>query len=282
MKKLVWLAMILLLLAVVVGCDDDDDDGLSSGDLNDPSLNLFMEEFDGVDEMNGNMLAMMLQFVDSIGSMEPDPAILKVTSPTDGTIEYHGTTKFWVVTTQEGDDEDTFNIVDSIQFRHGSVPVQWPKDDSLTEVRSYMTVTTTAGSSASGTIYQNLVATLPYPNADTVTFNGSGGIDYVTSYWDADGTDTTYFAIDNEISLSVTNLTYDVDNMWNESDDGEELACPSSGALIYTGDIDIEATGATTGHVTGTWKVTEVFSDGQVTFTVEHGNQYWTVTEDCD
>ncbi|MBU0983241.1 MAG: hypothetical protein KKA42_05190, partial [candidate division Zixibacteria bacterium] len=259
--------------------DDDDDNPISPGDLNDPNFQVFSSEFEDIDEMTGRMLVMMFEMIDVISIDPSSPAVLAAPeAPWD--VEWHAASNYWVGTRTEYEESDTMHFTDSVQFRHGATVVQYPNDDSLTEVRSYFTLVANGPEINTGVAHQNLVLTRSSGDSDTLVLNGTQSF-VVDALWDdVDGTDTTYYAVDNSTTSAFTNILWDTRAMFDEEE--EELNCPLSGSIAHTATVDITVSGAATAHVTGQWTVTQVFDHGEIAITVSNGSTNWSMTEDCD
>ena len=119
MKQLFLLAAIcLLMLAFFFGCEEDaTENTFTPGDNNDPGYLLFYDEFEGMDEMTGGMIGMTFEFIDSI--MPGSNAIAKPSSTQDVILTYHVTSGYWYITADFVEDDVTYNIIDSIQFKEG-------------------------------------------------------------------------------------------------------------------------------------------------------------------
>ena len=68
---------LVLLVAGTVGCGDEETTPLTPGALDDPAFELFMSEFDIVDEGTGVMFDSMLETVNGVFNSSPDgpPAV---------------------------------------------------------------------------------------------------------------------------------------------------------------------------------------------------------------
>jgi hypothetical protein len=154
--------------------------------------------------------------------------------------------------------------------------VQWPDEDSLTEVRSYLTMEASEGENT-GTLHQNLEMTAASPGSDTLTIAGSGTLVTFFECQDVAGADTTYCSIDLEYGVTVDDIV-----VIRYSTIGDDYSCPLSGGISYVGAIDMACEGATQASLTGTWNVVQTFEEGTVTTVVTNGSNQWSQTSVCD
>jgi hypothetical protein len=269
MKRFLLMASLLVglgALVFVAGCSEDDNPVTPPED--NTELNMFLDEFDGMDGLTEDMLGLTFDVVDILLA----EGIGKVAAEFVYTLTYHESSQFWVCTIDSliVDDGTEFSVVDSVQFRYPSGPVQFPVEDSLTEIRSYLTMTA-SDTAAAGTLFQNVEITVDVPGSDTVDVDGVGGIDLTGTWQDVQGTDTTNCSVDLNFDILATGLVIDK----------TQDSCPIAGTLQFTGLIAVECTGATEASLTGEWTVTQTFNDGSTTVVVQSGNNQWTVTEAC-
>ncbi len=282
MKKFVLIMTVgfaVCALTGFVGCSDDDEDQiLGPGASDTAAVDLFMSEFDDMGEVNGEMLGFTMGFIDSIMALG---GAGKVAAGAEAHIllTYHDASQYWYCTALDSSDEDNevFYFVDSLQFRHGSTPVQWPVDTLLTEVRSYMRLTVTGDNIDTATAWQNVVLTADNPQSDTLSVSGTGGLLVELSEMDIDYTDTTICEVDFDLGFVYTELVFDM-----SAADEDGPGCPRSGTLAASGSVAITCTGADEGSVSGTFGVTQVFDDGTVTTTVQYGGFTFKGTDTCD
>lgn len=279
MKRLFLLFVLAgLLTGVFFGCSDDETDNpLTPGDPEDPDYTLFVDQFDGMNNTNLDMFGVTFGFIDLIGNPEVSSSTApKITG--DPTYEYHEASGYWYCTwvdTNEYDEIHTY--VDSLQFKEGSTAVQWPDMDSVTEIRSYVTLTLTGPTIDTGIAHQNLVITANEAGSDTIIINGSADLLADATFEDIDDADTTVCTMNVDYEITLTNLLYNTEYMNYEG----ELTCPRSGSVVFNGSFDLACTGADSGAISGTWNVTEAFAEGDVTMTITHGDNVWTVIDEC-
>ncbi len=258
----------LLLMTLVVGCDEDEELIVTPGDLNDADFVAFSDEFEDMDEFNGFLLDLNFDLIDTLMKLPHDlskPAI-------DFNLTYDSDSDYWICTIDStgGEDGPSFSLVDSVQFRHASGAVQFPSEDSLTQIRCSMRVTAN-DTSATGGAFQMLTITKADPLVDSISITGTGGLDMAGSWIDINGTDTTSCTVDWDYDITYTNILLDTN----------EEGCPLSGTLGYVGALTLACTGASEVSVSGSWTVTQSFNGTTVTYVVTNGNTVWTATEDC-
>lgn len=264
--------MLCLALPLFIGCSDDDADTIVNtitGDLNDPDLVMFMEEFEDMDNLTGTMFDLTFGlFIDSILLIEHKP---QVPNGPDPLITYHPDSKFWYCELEEynGEDSTTLHYIDSIQFLHGEAIVQWPDLDLLSELRSYMTLVVSGNHIDTATAHQNLVVTIDNPGSDTIMVNGSQDLYAVYDDVYIDMDDTTFCESDVNYDMTISSLIVNVDG-----DDG-----PLGGTITYTGTLNVNCTGANPESISGSWSVVQTFTPTGVNLSITHNNTVWTITD---
>jgi len=282
MKKFVLiLTMGLAVCALTgfVGCSDDDETVLGPTAADSAKVEMIFGEFDDMGEVNGLMLNSTMHFIDSImtaAGAGKTAAGVEI----HVTLEWHAASEYWYCTAVDTSDSDgeVFNFVDSIQFLHGTTPVQFPVDSLLTEIRSDMRLTVVGEDIDTAFAWQNVVLTMENPESDTLIISGTGGLLAEVSEMEIEGTDTTVCDVYFNLGFVYTGLVFDLSSVG----EGGELGCPLEGTLAATGSVDINCTGANEGSVSGAWAVTEVFDHGEVTITVQFGGFTFRSTETCD
>ena len=280
MKRLFLLAVVSLvsLILALTSCDNTNNDtGVNPpGSNTDTNFTAFWDEFQGMDELTGDMVDQTFGFIDSIFTIG---SLSKTSIVGTDTLIYHDDSKFWYVVSDpfnEDDSSTTFHIVDSLQFWHGSVIVQWPNHDSLTKIISYLTLTANGLEGLdSGLMHQNITIISNPPGSDTITINGTGDINAAYSYQDIDMNDTTNCSVNMNFNMTYTNIQIDVAFM--DSAD----ACPFAGSVNYSGSFNMSCTGGMTVSLSGNWNVLQTFNNGIITYTTTHDNHEWTKTDTC-
>jgi len=281
-KKAVISSLLLIAVPVVIGlngCGKEKDSPTAPTDNDPQTFQTFSEEFEGVSELTAGMQEMTLLFIDSLLAGPPPgaPAALQATI----TLTWVVSIDSWVCTAEEFVPEDsmTYTIVDTVRFMHGVNIVQWPKEDSLTQVTSRLWLTAVGPGDNQGDGHQFVTIVKQGTAPDEVlVINGSGGLNAQFAYTDIVDTDTTTCSGTAAFTSTVTNVTFDYQNMWDQYG---ELNCPVSGIMYYTGNLDMTCTGAAPGSLTGGWTVSETFSDGMVNLVVSNGSFTWTGSYPC-
>lgn len=275
MKK--WLlglmAIMFLTGVVLVGCSDDDDNPVNPGDPNDPDFQAFTEEFSQVDDVIGQLAGMPLMYLDTImNSQVSAPAAL---SPADVVIEWHSASGFWVITDEQVGDFVTMSITDSLQFLEGTTVVQWPNEELLTEIRSYLTLVATADFIDTAYGFQNVVYEQWDQDSNYVELNGTGGI-----YYDILNDETGCHAV-LDYDYSVMDFVADPELV--TSDESSQVdGCPLTGTVAYSGDVSIDCLSQGGGLLEGSWAVSRTFVDETETVVVNNGEYQWTIVHECD
>jgi len=273
-KKLAFLILLLSGLAallLVVGCDKDDDTVTGSED--DPQFEAFDMFFAQVDEGTGHMVGMPLMFMDSIITEGGAQGKLRMSNTLNAdtyTLTWHDASQYWYCTGEFTEDFTTISVIDSIQFRYASGPVKYPLDrESLTEIRSYLSLIATGTGIDTAYGFQNTTLTQNY-TAGLLFLDGTGGStaslieDGCTISWDFD--------------MTFNDITWYSDYMWDEED---ELNCPTAGTITHTGTLEGECEGGTS-VVSGSWGAEKTFNNGLVAWSVTTGNTVWSGTDTCD
>ena len=264
------------LLCFALGCGDDDEASPTGpgGTSLDDQYAMFSGEFSGVDEATGEMLGLVFMHIEDISSAASANGRAFDTRAA-ATIDYHSDTKFWVIT-DTFIDFDTISIVDSLQFIAGNDTVQWPDEQSTTELRSFMTLHYASDVITAGELHQNLVLTTTDPLSDTVFANGSGSAigDLIDSI--AEGPDSVVCNTYMDVTWTVANLAMDMSGYSGGP------PCPYAGTLTFTADVDISCAGTMTGATSGIWTVTLTFLQGQMNWLYEKDGSSWPESGSCN
>ncbi|MEW6413244.1 MAG: hypothetical protein AB1483_12360 [Candidatus Zixiibacteriota bacterium] len=290
MRKLILFAVIIgLALSVVVGCGDDDDTPTTpivkdDGELNDPEFLAALEAY----YTAGSMSDMMLGWIDIlIDTVFEDSALLSasgkpivITATSDSVYgTYHSTSNYWyfyasAVDTIFGqgqvvEDIVTFLLEDSIQFLHGTTPVQWPDSTLLTAIKNGVALTLDSGE-GDLTAGQFLTLTGDIVMRGDVTLTGSRSFD-MAIYDESDDTCTLTLDMTTTASSIEGNLTV-----------LEEGGCPSAGSLTNAGIIGINCSGDSAWSFNDNWVVTETFYGDSSVVVFENTTTRWTFTDYCE
>jgi hypothetical protein len=157
------------------------------------------------------------------------------------------------------------------------LPVQWPDEDALSEIRSFKTLTMTGEEIVAAGAYQNLVLTVDPMVADLLHLDGAGGVNAEVEFEDTEMGQTSNCSVDADMGYLVNDIVMDI------SEGGSEgPGCPRSGTLSYAGSIDISCTGDRELSVSGSWSVSQTFDNTNVAYSVSNGSNGWTLNETCD
>jgi hypothetical protein len=264
------------------GCSNDDEETIiEPGDPDSPALEMFSDQFEGVDNITGAMFDVSFQFIDSImstGSRAPSALSTEATY----SFTWVGGIGAWICTFADNNAEDsmTFGMVDTLKFYHGLTAVQYPDGDSVTQISHHLWLEVTSYGSGDDGGEGYLITTITRQNmSDTLIINGTGNIAGQLDYVDISGTDTTACAGTLDFDFNLSNIRLDATYLYNEDD---EMNCPFAGSLVYTGAINIVCTGDGAGTLSGNWSVSQVFNDGLISVVIGNGINNWTMTDTCD
>ncbi|MCK4631967.1 MAG: hypothetical protein KAT79_01785 [candidate division Zixibacteria bacterium] len=270
------------ILAIILACGGDDS-GTKSDNLNDSDFAAFMNEYTEIDKFTVDMLSSMFGFMGTIvDSATPDPSsrdYFTGTATDEIAIVYHEPSQFWYCSTSYSNSGVLFQVVDSIQFRHGDEIVQWPDSLLVTEIASFLRVTASGGDIHQASAFQNLTLSRPTAETDTVTINGTGNVTGDVSWTTATGTDSTSCHATYDLDYTISDLKFDL----LEELDGEadEIRSASEGVVDMTGSLNLSCAG--TGGITlgGAWNVLQTYDDGLITYVITNGIFTWNFTQPC-
>ena len=287
MKRLFFLTVLPVLtlgLTTFLGCSDDEkstNPALQEGDTLDPTFVAFKEGFDGVDEYTGMMLDVMFSMADSVMSNPANPNNKPVVVPTSLEVEadsllvtYHALSQYWYFYFLQTSGLDTMEIVDSIQFLHGSTPVQWPDSALLSGMKSGLSLYWQMGV-AVVTASQAVDLVGDFPNLGVITANGSQELNITLIDDNVDVNSDSMFC---HFVFTFTTDFNDVVFRLSQFDNG----CPLSGTIVSTGTAGINCMGETDSvKYSGSWAVTQTFNGDTITWVFENETTRWTQTEPC-
>jgi len=291
MKKLTILAVSLVLvtvLAIFLGCSDSTT-APQMGSLADPKFQAVqMVVGEEATESVDKSLDLSFEFIDFIpgssfvskGSelrqaLAGGNEILVIDSFNYGYANGWHSFQFWawVADTTSG---DTVNVagIDSLQVLNNGTPIQVP-DSTVDElnIQAHFTVSV-RNTNISGSSDHSLNITGITPELlNPVVINGS-------ATESASGTFT-----DSNVVCDFT-----VGNSLASNDITTSIAggtCPTSGSLHLTSAVDIFCTktlqtGVDTVMVQGTWVVSAVFANNNITVTYQNGDTFWQYSTPCD
>ncbi len=293
MKKLILFAVLIgLVLSVVIGCSSDDDDSpvtpitKEDGSLDDFEFMAAAEAYYSAEGMSDMMLGWIDVLIDTVfedsASLSSSGKPFVITATSDSVYAtYHSNSQYWyfyarAVDTsygqgQEIEDIATFFLEDSIQFLHGTTPVQWPDSTLLTGIKNGAVLNIDSEADQVGLAAGQLITlTGDIVYRGDITLVGS-------QYFELDiyaaGDDTCNLSLDMATTANAIqgNLTV----MDNEG-------CPTSGSLSNSGVIAISCTGDTTFSFTDNWTIAETFYGDSAVVVFENTTTRWTFTDYCD
>jgi hypothetical protein len=292
MKRLLLLSTLLTLglsLAFVTGCDEDKDGTgpteKAVGDTLDPVFGAIEGGFEGIDEMTPMLLAVSLEFMDSVFNDPGHPApgkwsigVQALGVAADSFLHtYHSNSQYWyfyygiVDTSFNGDtvvDIFTLTLEDSIQFLHGAGPAQWPDSAELTGIKIGGSFEVSSMNEGSVSLHQNFTITGDIAGLGDVVINGNGQLSLDFDFYDPS------CSFDFNMNQTISNLQLNITEL-------EEEGCPTAGTIRHVGAVSVECTGDTSFTFSDTWSITQTFSGDYITTVFENSTTVWTVTHTC-
>lgn len=291
MKRLLFLGVPLMLgvlLALVSGCDSDKDStgptNKATGDPEDPIFQTADSVFEGCNEITEGILFSVVEYTDMVFSFDTSQSspkqgfypgtCLGVTADSFLYV-YHANSQYWYfyfgywdTTTSE-----TLSITmeDSMQFLHGSTPVQWPDSALLTGVKAGQSINISSVGEGSASANQNVTITGDIPGMGDIVLTGYGQVNVDVSCDDPQGSCDASLDMTHTISNLQLNLT-----------DVMQDGCPTAGTIRHSGSISIECTGDTSLTFSDSWIVTQTYSSDIITTVFENSTTKWTVTGTCE
>jgi hypothetical protein len=293
MKRLLFLGACSVLavgLALLFGCSTSTEPiNKLAGDTTDATFLTAASVFEGAYVYDQEMIHSMFSMTGGIITPQAVPAPCKydrvgVAAVVPPVAIYHEISQYWYigVDTSLATDLDTtdFFFADSIQFLHGSTPVQYPDSALLTSVKygahlslarktvpdtiivtQRATVTGAAGAIASrGTVQINALG----------TFHGHG--ENLTGPNDSLPTCTANFNFANSWNGVAVNIAAVMDSG----------ACPTAGTMAHVGTLNVDCQNNQNSlQFTGLWRMVMTFSGTIATVVYESPTTRWTVTDTC-
>ena len=295
MKKFTLLFTLLSLgtfITLLPGCGSDDIvSNLIQGDTNSSEFQA-VENIVGTEgfEVIGNSFYLSLEILDSIpgSTFSPKKAISRQALGVGDEIfvfsslsyAYDGVWHVFTLAASVIDTiyNDTINIsgIDSVQILSGGQTLQVP-DSTLDElrIRSHLNIAEVGESFLASLDHAITVTGITVEMISPVTINGTA----TESATGTDGDSTLVCDFTYGNTLTATNIVFL---------EGGTIACPTSGSISLTANINISCigdlgAGVDTISVSGVWTATGVYaSDGSVALTISDGTTVWNTTEPCD
>jgi hypothetical protein len=269
----------LVLLVAAFGCGDEQSP-LTPGDVNDPDFEMFMTQFESIDQGTGLMVDAMFDIVDGVINSNPEnpPTVI---GAYEVNLEYDDLNDEWVGTFTASDSEAGFalSVTNRIQFIDGGVAVQYPDEATLDRVSSSLSMEVTGEGIENMSGYQDLTLDLEHQAQDILlTINGTGGWAAAVSFTEPGQTTGTTCDISMDFGMTARNIQMYASQAGSSS----EGSCPIAGSMSYSGSADIGCTGENTASVTGSWSVSRSFQpNGNMHTRVVHGGNIWEADEAC-
>ncbi|MEE8575839.1 MAG: hypothetical protein V3T31_01165 [candidate division Zixibacteria bacterium] len=273
---LTMLTVGLAMILAMAGCESDSTTNPSNeGSTDDPSYQLFIEEYEIIDELTEELLGIPFELSDEVEELRLGQAARIVEPPV-----WHEVSSFWYWSWEDTDNDGyTWTVVDSAQFKHGAEAVQYPLQASLTSIHSYATVTVTGPDIDTAYGVQNVVIVPHATNPDWAVVNGTGEL--IVQFTDTSelaGVDICTVTLD--FNSTFTNVTFDPSWVFDDTTQAQNH-CVISGTVANTGTVEAVCTGEVGGTLGGTWTVTESFNNGIISTVVTDGTTQWSGVDDC-
>ncbi len=293
MKRLLFLGAISVItvgVALFWGCSKSTDPSDKiAGDTTDPMYQTAAGVFEGAYVYDQLMLTSMFGMSSTVDSA---PAVnMQGKMPFAGIAAvapilpvYHETSQYWFigVDTSLVTDLDTTALfmADSLQFLHGTTPVQYPDSALLTSIK-FGARLSIAGSAVPDTIIVTHRATV----------TGAAGAIASRGIVQIGGLGTFYGHGENlpgpNDSLPTCAATFNFVNSWNGvtvniaaiMDSG---VCPTAGTMAHVGTLNVNCeNGQNSLQFSGLWTMITTFSGTVATVVYESPTTRWTVTDTC-
>jgi len=192
---------------------------------------------------------------------------------------YHSNSQYWyfyassVDTSVSGDTVEDITIEDSIQFLHGSSPVQWPDSAELTGINAGGSVSIHSAPADTLSFNQNFTIIGNISGMGDVVINGNGQVIGAGDF-DTDSLGSCHGSL--TLTQTISNVEINLTDM------DEEDNCPAAGVIHLAGTAGIECIcGDTTLSFNDSWTITQTFSGDYITTVYENSTTRWTVVYNC-
>ena len=288
------LILVVLLLGAFWSCTLDKDPDSSTdtpntpneGSLDDDEYQTTSQALSMSQGYTNEMLVELFSGIGRIDSISGSPSlspglgsVYASTQADSVTITYDGATGYWHIYVEVDDPEEgvSFTFIDSLQFRSGTLVVQWP-DESITEIRAGLALTAEAIDGSPNAPSQmlieyteDIVVTGEIWSEGVVVANGDGS-----------------FLADAETTEDSTTCDFSFNmaaELWDVQIDLAVLdpdACPIGGTISSSGTMDWYCTGGgMTLDVSGSWEAMATYSGDDVVMVVESDGTSWTYNGPC-
>ena len=306
MKRLLALSTIVVvagMFMLLLGCSDKATENIVKvdGDTLDPTYLAAQTAFEGADEITTGMAEICLTLIDSVANDTNHPVPSHAPHfggssqavASDSFIKtYHSDSKYWYFyashaetvwnDSQQVVDVITFEVIDSLQFHHGAIIVQWPVRELLTEVHN-------VGSYSIDVL--SGVGSLSANQDLQITGDVGTGGDVVV---DAHGTFSGNFSSHGAFAAAAApkptavscqfsmNLSHVFDNVaLNLTAVQDSNGCPTAGTSTHSGSLNIACTGDTVLNFNDYWVIAQTFHGDSSTVTFENSTTRWSAEHAC-
>ncbi|MEA1981602.1 MAG: hypothetical protein U9N54_11615 [candidate division Zixibacteria bacterium] len=288
-NSLILIFAISIILLLCIGCGEDDiaSSQKADGELTDTEFLMAKNSVEGFTQYTSQMFGSMTWMVDTVVNASPNGVMIKnFTEPftpyatSDSLIfSFHTSSQYWyyyacfeesTLIIDSVWEVEQMIVIDSVQFLHGSTPVQWPDSTLLTGINSGARVEiTTTENNSSIVAYHLFTIEGDFFNMGTGTLNGSNGLE-ITG---ADSESGCVITID--FDGTATDLVVNLDDL------GSGESCPSSGTIIHTGSMSFVCTGETNFNFSDSWNINQTYDNGSVHVVFENSTTRWEFDESC-
>lgn len=290
MKNSLFLIFIIsIILLISIGCGEDDpvSSQKAEGELTDAEFLIAKNSVEGFSQFTSQMFGSMNWLVDTVVSVSPNGVSIKnfiepftpYAASDSLSFSFHTNSQYWyyyisieesTLTIENVWELEQFVIIDSVQFLHGSTPVQWPDSTLLTGINSGARVEiTTTENNSSIVAYHLFSIEGDFFNMGIGTLNGTNGLE-ITG---ADTESGCVMTVDFE--GTATDLVVNLDEL------GSDNSCPSSGTMTQTGSMSFVCTGETNFNFSDSWDINQTYSNGSVHVIFENSTTRWEFDENC-
>ncbi|MEW6049701.1 MAG: hypothetical protein AB1644_01370 [Candidatus Zixiibacteriota bacterium] len=305
MKRLLALltvAVVAGMFMLLFGCSDKATENIVKvdGDTLDPTYLAAQTAFEGADEISTGLAEICLTLIDSVAndtnhpmpSHAPHFGGSSEAVASDSFLKtYHSDSKYWYFyashaetlwnDSQQVVDVITFEVVDSLQFHHGPIIVQWPVRELLTEVHNI--------GSYSIDVLSGVGSLSAHQDLQIIGDVGTGGDVMVDANGSFNGEFNSYGAFASaafkpaaESCQFSMNLSHVFDNVaLNLTAVQDSNGCPTAGTITHSGNLNIACTGDTVLNFNDYWIITQAFHGDSSTVTFENSTTRWSAEHAC-
>jgi hypothetical protein len=293
MKRLLFLGVVAAMtvgLALLYGCSTSTEPtNKLTGDTTDAMFQAAANVFDDADGYDQMMIYSIFNMSDQITTPQvtanpKNPGVPGIAAVAPVLPIYHEASQYWYLgsDTSLATDLDTLmlSLADSLQFLHGTTPVQYPDPALLTSIKSgaRFSMTTVA-------VPDTIIVT------QNVTVSGAAGAIAGRGTVQISGLGMLHGHVESlagpSDSLPSCAASFSFANTWNSvtvnvASVVDSGLCPTAGTVAHVGTLNVGcANGQNSLQFSGIWSMLETFSGDIATVVYESPTTRWTVTDTC-